>query len=94
MELGKLGVDVWWDHEVLGGDDYRDRISEVLTRAAAAIVVWSRRSVQSHWVISEAAAQVDSLNALTRAQKLRDSSAQAIAMLAVARVVASNGVTR
>jgi hypothetical protein len=44
--------------------------------------------------ISEAAAQVDSLNALTRAQKLRDSSAQAIAMLAVARVVASNGVTR
>lgn len=44
--------------------------------------------------IGEAAAQVDSLNALTRAQKLRDSSAQAIAMLAVARVVASNGVTR
>jgi hypothetical protein len=44
--------------------------------------------------ISEAAAQVDSVNALTRAQKLRDSSAQAIAMLAVARVVGSNGVTR
>jgi hypothetical protein len=44
--------------------------------------------------ISEAAAQVDSLNALTRAQMLHDSSAQAIAMLAVARVVASNGVTR
>ena len=44
--------------------------------------------------VREAAAQVDSLNALARAQKLRDSSAQAIAMLAVARVVASNGVTR
>lgn len=44
--------------------------------------------------ISEAAAQVDSVNALMRAQKLRDSSAQAIAMLAVARVVASNGVAR
>ena len=44
--------------------------------------------------ISEAAAQVDSVNALTRAQKLRDSSAQAIAMLAVARVVGSNGVIR
>ena len=44
--------------------------------------------------ISEAAAQVDSVNALTRAQKLRDSSAQAISMLAVARVVASNGVTK
>lgn len=42
--------------------------------------------------VGEAAAQVDSLNALVRAQKLRDSSAQAIAMLAVARVVAGNGI--
>jgi len=42
--------------------------------------------------VSEAAAQVDSMNALVRAQKLQDSSAQAIAMLAVARVVASNGM--
>jgi hypothetical protein len=42
--------------------------------------------------VGEAAAQVDSMNALVRAQKLRDSSAQAIAMLAVARVVASNGI--
>ena len=42
--------------------------------------------------VSEAAAQVDSMNALVRAQKLQDSSAQAIAMLAVARVVASNGL--
>ncbi|HLJ88898.1 MAG TPA: hypothetical protein VKZ53_18915 [Candidatus Angelobacter sp.] len=38
--------------------------------------------------VSEAAAQVNSVDALSRAQKLRDSSAQAIAMLAVARVVA------
>lgn len=44
--------------------------------------------------VGEAAAQVDSLNALARAQKLRDSSAQAIAMLAVARVVASNGLAQ
>lgn len=44
--------------------------------------------------VGEAAAQVDSLRALARAQALRDSSAQAIAMLAVARVVASNGITR
>ncbi|HEX5433200.1 MAG TPA: hypothetical protein VFY05_03095, partial [Candidatus Angelobacter sp.] len=38
--------------------------------------------------VGEAAAQVNSVNALTRAQALRDPSAQAIAMLAVARVVA------
>jgi len=61
--------------------------------------VWDARTPEMNAAavvqeISEAAAQVDSLNALTRAQKLRDSSAQAIAMLAVARVVASNGVTR
>jgi len=44
--------------------------------------------------VGEAAAQVNSLNALVRAQALRDSSAQAIAMLAVARVVSSNGIAR
>ncbi|HEV8491821.1 MAG TPA: hypothetical protein VGR76_06095 [Candidatus Angelobacter sp.] len=66
---------------------------------SAADEVWEARTPEMNAAavvqeISEAAAQVDSLNALTRAQKLRDSSAQAIAMLAVARVVASNGVTR
>jgi hypothetical protein len=55
-ELQRLGVDVWWDHDLLGGDDYRRRISDILTRVAAAIVIWSRRSVESQWVISEAAA--------------------------------------
>lgn len=66
---------------------------------SAADEVWDARSPDVNAVavvqeISEAAAQVDSVNALTRAQKLHDSSAQAIAMLAVARVVASNGVTK
>jgi hypothetical protein len=55
-ELQRLGVDVWWDHDLLGGGDYRRRISDILTRVAAAIVIWSRRSVESQWVISEAAA--------------------------------------
>jgi hypothetical protein len=53
-ELTKLGVDVWWDHELLGGDDFRQRISEMLARAPATIVIWSGRSVQSKWVINEA----------------------------------------
>ena len=44
--------------------------------------------------VSEAAAQIDSVDALMRAQKLRDPSAQAIGMLAVARVVAGKRVTR
>jgi len=66
---------------------------------SAADEVWDARTPETNAAavvqeISEAAAQVDSINALTRAQKLRDSSAQAIAMLAVARVVASNGVSK
>jgi len=66
---------------------------------SAADEVWDARTPETDAAavvqeISEAAAQVDSLNALTRAQKLHDSSAQAIGMLAVARVVGSNGVTR
>jgi TIR domain len=55
-ELRQLGVDVWWDHELLGGEDYRRKISELISRTQAAIVIWSRRSVDSQWVISEAAA--------------------------------------
>lgn len=66
---------------------------------SAADEVWEARTPETNAAavvqeISEAAAQVDSINALNRAQKLRDSSAQAIAMLAVARVVASNGITK
>lgn len=44
--------------------------------------------------VSEAAAQIDPVDALLRAQKLRDPAAQAIAMLAVARVVAIRKVMR
>jgi hypothetical protein len=66
---------------------------------SAADEVWDARTPETNAAavvqeISEAAAQVDSVSALTRAQKLRDSSAQAIAMLAVARVVASNGLIK
>jgi len=66
---------------------------------SAADEVWEARTPETNAAavvveISEAAAQVDSVKALLRAQKLRDNSAQAIAMLAVARVVASNGITK
>jgi hypothetical protein len=56
IELQRLGVDVWWDHELLGGDDYRARIAEILGRAMATIVIWSRRSIESQWVVGEASA--------------------------------------
>jgi hypothetical protein len=53
---------------------------------------WSQRTPQKDAVgmlqeVSEAAANVDPMNALQRAQHLQDPTAQAISMLAVARVV-------
>jgi TIR domain-containing protein len=57
FELQKLDVNVWWDdHDLLGGDDYRSRIAEVLGRARVAMVLWSRRSIDSQWVVGEASA--------------------------------------
>lgn len=59
---------------------------------AATDEVWSHRTPERNAAavveeVSEAAAQVDPVSALTRAQSLQDPSAQAIAMLAVARTV-------
>ena len=55
--------------------------------------VWSSRSERADAPavveeVSEAAAQVDAVDALKRAQRLQDPSASAIGMIAVARVVA------
>jgi hypothetical protein len=59
---------------------------------AATDEVWAQRTPQKNAAavveeVSEAAAQVDPVSALTRAQSLQDPSAQAIGMLAVARTV-------
>jgi hypothetical protein len=66
---------------------------------AAVDDAWGSRKPESNveavvQEVGEAAAQVDSVNALERARKLHDPSAQAIAMLAVARVVGSSGLIR
>lgn len=83
-----------------GTSGNKQQASKYFDMAFAAVnEAWDARTPQSDTPavvqeVGEAAAQVNSLNALTRAQGLRDSSAQAIAMLAVARVVASNGITQ
>jgi hypothetical protein len=83
-----------------GTSGNKEQASKYFDMAFAAVnEAWDARTPQSDapavvQEVGEAAAQVNSLNALTRAQGLRDSSAQAIAMLAVARVVASNGITQ
>lgn len=83
-----------------GTSGHKDQASKYFDMAFDAVnEAWDARTPQSDTSavvqeVGEAAAQVNSTNALVRAQGLRDSSAQAIAMLAVARVVASNGIAR
>ena len=83
-----------------GTSGQKDKAAKYFDIAFAAVdEAWDARTTQTDTPsvvteVGEAAAQVDSLNALTRAQALRDSSAQAIAMLAGARVVASTGLAR
>ena len=53
-ELAKLAIEVWWDHDLIAGEDYRRHITEMLARTPAVIVLWSRRSIGSQWVLAEA----------------------------------------
>lgn len=49
------GYDVWWDVELLPGQDFYDEINNVIKNAKATIVLWSDRAVESRPVRSEAA---------------------------------------
>ncbi len=48
------GWTVWWDHELLGGEDYDVIIGRELSQAKAVLVIWSTASVQSRNVKDEA----------------------------------------
>jgi hypothetical protein len=54
QRLGALGLDVWFDQKVRAGERWDAAIDERLKSARAVIVCWSRRSVQSPWVLWEA----------------------------------------
>jgi hypothetical protein len=83
-----------------GVDGDKAQSGKYLDMAYAAVdEAWDARNAEANPAalvqeVSEAAAQVDPVNALERAQRLRDPTAQALAMLAVARVVASNSMGR
>jgi hypothetical protein len=49
-----LGWTVWWDRELLPGQDFDQTIEQRLDDAKAVIVLWSKSSRQSEWVRSEA----------------------------------------
>jgi hypothetical protein len=48
------GYSVWWDRNLIGGARYHDTIEQELNAAKAVLVVWSRASIVSHWVMDEA----------------------------------------
>ena len=50
------GWSVWWDREIPLGKRFDEVIEHELTSAACVIVLWSRESVRSRWVRTEASA--------------------------------------
>jgi|GEM_PF-1103682 len=52
--LALRGYSVWWDVDLLPGDRFADEIMAVIKRAKATIVLWSKASVASSFVRSEA----------------------------------------
>jgi TolB-like protein len=50
---------VWWDRQILGGDDFVANIERELDAAGAVIVAWSAAGSASHWVRDEARVAAD-----------------------------------
>jgi TolB-like protein/Flp pilus assembly protein TadD len=53
--LEAAGLDLWWDALIAGGASFARSIETALENCDAVIVVWSRASVGSDWVLDEAA---------------------------------------
>ncbi len=52
--LRNKGLDVWWDIELVGGEQFREAITKELDAATAVVVIWTMDSIQSRFVIDEA----------------------------------------
>ena len=52
--LEKHNLDVWLDEKILAGQPFRKIIAQELGLAKCVVVLWSRNSIESEWVISEA----------------------------------------
>jgi len=53
--LEAQGYSVWWDRNLATGVRYLKETEAQLREARATIVVWSKISIDSHWVVDEAA---------------------------------------
>src|SRR6516165_3854593 len=52
--LEERGYSVWWDRELVAGQEFDATIRRVLDSCRAAIVIWTHASVGSRWVLGEA----------------------------------------
>lgn len=52
--LEAKGFEVWWDTSLVGGSNFRDVIQRKIVDARKVLVLWSRQSVVSGFVIDEA----------------------------------------
>jgi len=52
--LEQHGYSVWWDRNILTGENFGKVIKEALDAAKCMIVLWSKNSVKSDWVQDEA----------------------------------------
>ena len=59
--LAKQGYSIWWDRDIHGGKRYTKVIKNKLNNAQCVIVLWSKHSVESDWVLDEAELAKDKL---------------------------------
>jgi hypothetical protein len=54
-DLEACGYSTWWDTSLLPGDEFPELIKRRIDEAKVVIVIWTKNSVNSKWVRSEAA---------------------------------------
>src|SRR3954463_14563292 len=59
--FAQRGWGVWWDRELHGGQAFTQVITQKLETAHTVVVLWSKGSVHSNWVIDEASRAQDRL---------------------------------
>lgn len=52
--VSEIGAKVWFDKDLTAGERWDIRIRHMLSRAKMVLVIWSQRSIESQYVLSEA----------------------------------------